>query len=57
MAKKKKEIITFEIPKELVLAKEKPRYNAHQGGTGGHKSVKDYSRKEKYKKDWRRDYD
>ncbi len=42
----------IKIPKRLIIEKEKPRYNAYQDGFGKHKSVKDYSRKEKYKKDY-----
>lgn len=47
--RQKKKIEKIVIPKELVVAAEKPRYNPFQGGTGAHKSVKTYTRKEKYK--------
>lgn len=46
---KRQKVETFQIPKDLIIATEKPRYNAHQTGTGGHKSVKDYVRKTKHK--------
>lgn len=46
---KRQKIETFEIPKDILIAVKKPRYNAHQTGTGGHKSVKDYTRKIKHK--------
>ena len=42
-------------PKVLVITaqaqfhQEKPRYNAHQTGTGAHKSIKTYTRKMKHK--------
>lgn len=52
---KRKEIATFVIPKDLIIEKEKPRYNAHQTGTGSHKSAKDYTRKDKYKKDYKKE--
>ncbi len=48
---KKKEIFVIKISKEKRLEAEKPRYNPYQGGTGGHKSKKDYTRKGK--KDWK----
>lgn len=47
---KRQKIETFEIPKDLIIAKEKPRYNAHQGGYGAHKSIKEYKRREKHQK-------
>lgn len=46
---KRQKIETFEIPKDLLIAANKPRYNAHQGGYGAHKSGKEYTRKEKHK--------
>ena len=36
------------IAKEVVFAIEKPRFNAHQTGTGAHRSKKVYSRKQKH---------
>lgn len=46
MARKNKRqpIATFEIPKDLIIAKEKPRYNAHQGGYGAWDDKKKYKR-------------
>jgi hypothetical protein len=41
-------IITAEKRFEL----DKPRYNAHQTGTGAHKSAKAYTRKQKHKGEW-----
>ena len=46
---KRQNIETFEIPKDLLIAAQKPRYNAHQGGYGAHKSEKAYTRKQKHK--------
>ena len=53
--KKKKKIEKITISKDLVLAAEKPRYNAHQGGYGIQGEVK-YKRNAKHKKDYRHDY-
>lgn len=52
---KRMKIETFEIPKDLIIAKEKPRYNAYQGGYGAIGTTK-YKRKDKHKKDYRYDY-
>ena len=46
---KRQKIETFEIPKDILIAAKKPRYNAYQGGTGAHKSKKAYTRKQKHK--------
>ena len=54
--KKKKEKMSFEIPKEILREAQKPRYNSHQGGYGVHKSPKDYSRKTKHKKNYANEY-
>lgn len=40
------------ISKEVIFAIEKPRYNAHQTGTGAHRSAKAYTRKQKHKGAW-----
>ena len=48
--RQKMQIETFVIPTDLIIAKEKPRYNAHQGGYGAHKSIKEYKRREKHQK-------
>ena len=39
----------MKIAKELIWQVKKPRFNAHQTGTGAHKSKKTYTRKQKYK--------
>jgi hypothetical protein len=41
------------ITKESIFQLEKPRYNAHQTGTGVHKSKKAYTRKQKHRADWK----
>lgn len=51
-----KEHITFEIPKDIILEATKPRFNSHQGGYGAFKSKKDYTRKDKYKKDYKQEF-
>lgn len=49
--RRKKKSYTIVVPKEKVLEAKKPRYNPFQGGTGRHKSKKDYTRKGK--KEWK----
>lgn len=46
---KRQKVETFVIPKDLIMLAEKPRYNAHQGGTGAHRSKKAYKRNEKHR--------
>ena len=49
---KNKSIGKIVIPKEKIYEATKQRFNPHQGGSGAHKSPKDYSRKGK--KDWKK---
>ncbi len=39
----------MKITKEYLWQVKKPRFNAHQTGTGAHKSKKKYTRKRKHK--------
>lgn len=41
----------FIIKKETIFNLDKPRFNAHQTGCGGHKNKKKYTRKSKYRED------
>lgn len=47
--KRQKKTEKIVVPKELIMEAKKPRYNPFQGGTGAHKTIKSYTRKEKHK--------